>query len=83
MRRHRRRLYRKRLGGERDAEALVAQRGDNALSRFARGVLDQARQIGDALGGCKPADGAHGLLAVRGVDPRADGMRHDQARPAE
>ena len=45
--------------------ALIVERGDNALPSFARRVLDQAREIGDALGGGKPADGAHGLLAVR------------------
>ena len=68
------------LGRERDAEALIAQRGDNARPRLARRLLDEARQIGDALGGCKAADGAHRLLAIRRVDPGAGGMGHDQPR---
>ena len=72
-------MHGRRLGRERDAEALIAQGSDDALSRLRRGVLDEAGQIGDALGGCKSTDGAHRLLAVRRVDPRADRMRHDQA----
>ena len=65
---------------ERDTESLIVERGDNTLPRLCRRVLDQAREIGDALGGGKSADGAHGLLAVRGVDPRANRMGHNQAR---
>ena len=48
--------------------------------RLARGVLNEAGQIGDALGGCKSADCAHGLLAIRRINPGAHGMRHDEAR---
>jgi hypothetical protein len=58
---------------------LIAQGSDKALSRFGRCILDQAGEVGYALGGCKPADSAHGLLAVCGIDPRANGMRHHKS----
>ena len=45
-----------------------------------RSFLDKSGQIGDALSGRKSADGAHGLLAIRGVDPGTDRMRNDQTR---
>ena len=48
--------------------------------RFARGVLDQAGKIGNALSGCKATDGTHGLFTVRGINPGTDGMGDDQAR---
>ena len=50
------------------------------MPRFLRGILDEAGEIGDALGGCKPTNSAHGLLAVCGIDPRANGMRDNQSR---
>ena len=40
--------------------------------------MDKSRQIGDALSCSKTADGAHGLLTIRGVDPRTERMRDDQ-----
>ena len=49
------------------------------MPRLTRGVLHEAGEIGDALGGCKSADGPHRLLAVRRINPRADRMRHDEA----
>ena len=49
------------------------------MPRLARGVLHEAGEIGDALGGRKSTDGAHRLLAIRRVNPGADRMRHDQA----
>ena len=67
------------MGGERYPEALIAQGGDDALARLTRGVLHEAGEIGDALGGCESSDGPHRLLAVRRVNPGADCMRHDQA----
>jgi hypothetical protein len=70
---------RRRLGGEGDAKALVGERSNDARPCLARSLLDEAGQVGDALGGGKAADGAHGLLAVRGVNPRADAVGEDQS----
>jgi hypothetical protein len=42
---------------------------DDTGPGLARGLLDEARQVGNALGGGKAADRTHGLLAVGGVDP--------------
>jgi hypothetical protein len=36
--------------------------------------LDKPRQIGDPLSCSEAADGAHGLLTVCGIDPRAERM---------
>ena len=38
-------------------------------------VLDQTRQVGDALRRREAADRAHRLLARAGIDPGADRMR--------
>ena len=79
-----RRLARTSAGGgfgrDRNPEHLIARRRHDALAPFARRVLHQPRQIGDALRRREAADRAHGLFAIRGVDPRTHRMRHDQAR---
>ena len=68
----------RRFGGEQDAERRVAQCSNDPLPPFVGGFLDKACQIGDALSGSKAADGAHGLLAVCSINPRAKCMRNDQ-----
>ena len=45
---------------------------------LARGLLDEASEVGDALGRGEAADGAHGLLAVRGINPRTDGVGYNE-----
>ena len=58
-------------------KGLIAHRGDDR-SRFARRFLHQACQVRDALRDRETTDRADRLLAVGGIDPGADRMRHNQ-----
>ena len=75
------------VGGERRwlrrqgySQRRVARRGDDAAAPIRRRLVDQPRQIGDALRRRVAADRAHRLSPVGGVDPAGDEMRHEQAR---
>jgi hypothetical protein len=64
-----------------NAEGRIVRGRDDTVTPAFRRLVDQACEIGDALGRHVTADRSDSLLAIRGVDPTGREMRYKQ--PAE